>query len=63
MESIDVRKVWEGDIRILDHMFEQSERERNEARAEMDDPAQSLFLVTDFSSAASIPIGATLECA
>jgi hypothetical protein len=55
------RKVWEGDIRILDHMFELSEQERYQARAEMDDPAQSLFLVSDFSSAASIPIGATLK--
>jgi hypothetical protein len=56
-----VRKVWEGDIRILDHMFELSEQERHQVRAEMDDPAQSLFLVSDFSSAASIPIGATLD--
>ena len=56
-----VRKVWEGDIRILDHVFELSERDRYQARAEMDDPAQTLFLVIDFSSAASIPIGATLR--
>ena len=55
-----VRKVWQGDIRIMDHMFELSERERDRTRAEMDDPAQTLFLVIDFSSAASIPIGAAL---
>jgi hypothetical protein len=55
------RKVWEGDIRILDHIFELSEQERDQARAKMDDPSQSLFLVGDFSSAASIPIGATLN--
>jgi hypothetical protein len=57
----EVRKVWEGDIRILDHTFEQSERERYEGRAEIDNSAQSLFLVADFSGAASIPIGATLS--
>lgn len=54
-------KVWEGDIRLLDHVFELSERERDEARAEMDGPPQQLFLSVDYSSAASIPIGATLS--
>src|SRR5579863_1302129 len=48
------------DLRIMDHLFELSERERNEARAEMDEPPQALFLVGDYSAAASIPIGATL---
>ena len=55
------RRVWQGDLRILDHTFELSERQREEARAEMDAPARTLFLVADFSSAASIPIAATLE--
>src|SRR5260221_1107730 len=35
-------------------------RERNEARADMEGPAQRLFLSGDFTAAASIPIGATL---
>jgi hypothetical protein len=56
-----VRRVWQGDLRILDHTFELNEREREEARAETDAPARILFLVADFSNAASIPIGATLE--
>ena len=56
-----VRKVWQGDLRILDHTFELSEREREEARAEMDAPACKLFLVADFSAAASIPIAPTLR--
>jgi len=56
-----VRRVWQGDLRLLDHTFDLSEREREEARAEMDAPARVLFLVGDFSSAASVPIGATLE--
>lgn len=56
-----VRRVWQGDLRILDHTFELSERQREEARAEMDAPARTLFLVADFSSAASIPIAPALE--
>src|SRR5487761_23829 len=40
-----VRRVWQGDLRILDHSFELSERQREEARAEMDAPARTLFLV------------------
>jgi PRTRC genetic system protein E len=55
------KEDWQGDLRILDHTFELSERQREEARAEMDAPARTLFLVADFSSAASIPIAATLE--
>jgi hypothetical protein len=57
----EVRKVWDGDIRILDQIFELGERERCEARAEANDPVKTLFLVVDFSSAASIPIEATLS--
>lgn len=56
----DVRTVWQGDLRIIDHLFATNERERNEARAEMDEPTQTLFLVGDYSAAASIPIGPTL---
>jgi hypothetical protein len=56
----DVRTVWQGDLRIMDHLFEVNERERNEARAEMDGPPRTLFLVGDYSAAASIPVGPTL---
>ncbi|MGH7744366.1 MAG: hypothetical protein ACREQ5_06030, partial [Candidatus Dormibacteria bacterium] len=62
VNEIDVvQRVWQGDVQILDYMFEQRERERDEARAEMDGPAQTLFLAADFSGAASIRIGATLS--
>ena len=58
--SEDARKIWEGDLRIMDHMVELTEQERSQARAEMDGPARTLFLAGDFSAAVSIPIGATL---
>ncbi len=58
--AVDAGKVWEGDLRIMDQLFALNERERNEARADMDGPAQRLFLSGDFTAAASIPIGATL---
>lgn len=60
------RRVWDGDLEIMDHMFDMTERERHVARAETgDEPAESLFLAGVFTSAASIPIGpslAVLEC-
>jgi len=56
----DARRIFQGDLRIMDHMFDLTERQRNEARSEMSEPAQTLFLVGDFTAAASIPIGATL---
>lgn len=54
-------RIWQGDLRIMDQVFELSERERNEAQAEMDRPPRELYLVADFDAAASIPIGATLK--
>src|SRR6266481_10091783 len=40
--SEDARNIWEGDLRIMDHMVELTEQERSQARAEMDGPAQRL---------------------
>jgi hypothetical protein len=54
-------RIWQGDLRIMDHMFELTERDRHQIRAEMDEAPQRLFLVGDFSAAASIPIGSTLS--
>jgi hypothetical protein len=58
--AAEARKVWQGDLRIMDHLFVLSERERNQAQAEMDGPPRRLFLTGDFTAAASIPMGATL---
>src|SRR6202521_1046927 len=56
----DVRKVWQGDLRIMDQMVDLTEQERDQASAEMDGTPQTLFLVGDFTAAASVPIGSTL---
>lgn len=55
------RRIWDGELQIMDQMFDMTERQQNQARAEMGDaPAEFLFLVGVFTSAASIPIGASL---
>jgi hypothetical protein len=54
-------RVWQGNLRIRDHMFEMTELERNQVRAEMGGSAEMLFLAGDFSAASSIPIGSTLS--
>jgi len=55
-----VKKVWVGDLRIMDYIFDLSARERDEAEAEAEEPKTMLYLVGDYEAAASIPIGATL---
>lgn len=55
----DANKVWAGDLRIMDHQFDLTEREKQQATADMEAPAQVLYLVGDYSAAASIPIGPT----
>jgi hypothetical protein len=50
-------KVWQGDLRIMDHEFDLTESERQQVTAEMDQPTQVLYLVGDYTAAASIPIG------
>ena len=55
-----VKKVWVGDLRIMDYIFDLSARERDEAEAEADGSKTVLYLVGDYEAAASIPIGATL---
>jgi hypothetical protein len=56
-----VNKVWVGDLRIMDYIFDLSPRERDEAEAEAEGPKTVLYLVGDYEAAASIPIGATLR--
>jgi len=54
------RKVWVGDLRIADYLFELTEQERNQIEAGREDATQQIFLIGDYEAAASIPIGATL---
>jgi hypothetical protein len=56
----EAKKVWVGDLRIADYMFELTEQERNQVEAEQEEAPQLLFLIADYEAAASIPIGATL---
>ena len=56
----DVKKVWVGDLRITDSLFELTEQERNQVEAGREGLADHLYLVGDYEAAASIPIGATL---
>ena len=58
--AADVKKVWVGDLRITDSLFELTEQERNQVEAGREGLADHLYLVGDYEAAASIPIGATL---
>jgi len=58
--AADVKKVWVGDLRLTDSLFELTEQERNQVEAEREGLADHLYLVGDYEAAASIPIGAML---
>ena len=58
--AADAKRVWVGDLRITDSLFELTEQERNQVEAEREGLADHLYLVGDYEAAASIPIGATL---
>jgi hypothetical protein len=58
--ATEAKKVWVGDLRIADYLFELTEQERNQIEAGREDATQQLFLIADYEAAASIPIGATL---
>jgi len=58
--AAEAKKVWVGDLRIADTLFELTEQERNQIEAGRDESIQQLFLIADYEAAASIPIGATL---
>lgn len=55
-------KVWVGDLRIADCLFELTEQERNQIEAGREEEATQLFFIGDYEAAASIPIAATLAC-
>ena len=54
------KKVWVGDLRITDSLFELTEQERNQVEAEREGVTDHLYLIGDYEAAAFIPIGATL---
>lgn len=56
----DAKRVWVGDLRITDSLFELTEQERNQVEAGREGMSSHLYLVGDYEAAASIPIGATL---
>jgi hypothetical protein len=56
----EAKKVWVGDLRVADCLFELTEQERNQIEAGREDVTQQLFLIADYEAAASIPIGASL---
>ena len=58
--AVGAKKVWVGDLRIADCLFELTEQERDQIAAGQEDATQQLFLIGDYEAAASIPIGATL---
>src|SRR5579872_2979901 len=58
--AADVKRVWVGDLRVADCLFELTEQERNQVEAGREGMTDHLYLVGDYEAAASIPIGATL---
>src|SRR5208282_2924335 len=58
--AVDVKKVWVGDLRITDSLFELTEQERNQVEAGREGMTDHLYLIGDYEAAASIPIGTTL---
>jgi len=58
--AVEAKRVWVGDLRIADTLFELTEQERNQIEAGRDESTPRLFLIADYEAAASIPIGATL---
>ena len=58
--AVDAKRIWVGDLRITDSLFELTEQERNQVEAGREGVTDHLYLIGDYEAAASIPIGATL---
>ena len=54
--ATQAKKVWVGELRIADSLFELSEQERNQIEAGREGATEQLFLTGDYEAAASIPI-------
>ena len=57
----DAKKTWDGELRITDCQFESYGSYRGPFDPEPERESEVLYLVGDFNTAASVPIGATLE--
>lgn len=57
----DVKKTWDGNLRITDCQFDSDGSYRGPFDSVPEEKSAVLYLVGDFNSAASIPIGSTLE--
>jgi hypothetical protein len=57
----EAASIWKGNLRIMDSLFDMTELEYQNSRADMNGPSDTLFLVGDYEQAASVPIGATLS--
>jgi len=57
--AAEAKKVWVGELRIADTLFELTEQERNQIERGSES-SRRLFLISDYEAAAPIPIGATL---
>ncbi len=58
--AADAKRVWIGDLRITDSLFELTEQERNQIEAGREEITDHLYLIGAYEAAASVPIGATL---
>lgn len=56
----DAKKIWDGELRITDCQFDSNGSYRGPFDPEPERESEVLYLVGDFNSAASVPIGPTL---
>lgn len=52
--AAEAKRVWVGDLRIADYLFELTEQERNQLEAGKEEQSQMLFFIADYEAAASI---------
>lgn len=57
--AAEAARIWQGELRIADHEFDLSEWERQQAGAGEEGALTGLYLVGEYTAAASIPIGPT----
>ena len=57
----EAKEIWDGELRITDCQFDSDASYRGPFDTEPEQESEVLYLVGDFNSAASVPIGPTLE--
>lgn len=55
--AAEAARVWQGELRLTDCEFEMNEWEREQSVADREHPIEALFLVGEYTAAASLPIG------